>query len=73
MLEILRFDPVEIGDVPFHVLDNLDLLGMEVEPPFSAGASTVSHSAEGAGTHIPDGNTITRFDYPNFPLNTVPS
>lgn len=34
MLKIIRFNPVEISDVLFHVLDYLDLLGMEVEPPF---------------------------------------
>ena len=34
MLEILWFDSVEIGDVPFHVLDNLYLFGIKVEPPF---------------------------------------
>lgn len=34
MLEIIRFDSVEVGNVFFHVLDYLDLLGMEVEPPF---------------------------------------
>ena len=31
MLKIIRFNPVEISDVLFHVLDYLDLLGMEVE------------------------------------------
>lgn len=33
MLKIIRFNPVEISDVLFHVLDYLDLLGMVVEPP----------------------------------------
>ena len=31
MLEILRFDAVEISDVFLHVLDDLHLLGMEIE------------------------------------------
>ena len=30
-VRIIRFNPVEISDVLFHVLDYLDLLGMEVE------------------------------------------
>ena len=34
VLEIIRFDSVEVRDVLFHVLDYLDLFGMEVEPPF---------------------------------------
>lgn len=32
MLKIIRFDSVEAGDVIFHVLDYLDLFGIEVEP-----------------------------------------
>jgi hypothetical protein len=51
MLKIIRFNPVEISDVLFHVLDYLDLLRMEVEPPISAGASNVSHSADGRNTY----------------------
>ena len=35
-LEILRFDPVEARDVLFHVLDYLDLFGMEVESPLNS-------------------------------------
>ena len=66
MLKIIRFNPVEISDVLFHVLDYLDLLGMEVELSLYGRDFIFSHSAK-VRTHIPDGNTITRFDYPNFP------
>ena len=67
MLKIIRFNPVEISDVLFHVLDYLDLLGMEVELSLYGRDFYLFPIRRKVRTHIPDGNTITRFDYPNFP------
>lgn len=51
MLKIIRFNPVEISDVLFHVLDYLDLLGMEVELSLYGRDFYLFHSAEGKNTY----------------------